>query len=288
MAYQRIFKQIQDFLIPDKVYISWKYKKKLGKSVNWKDPQTFTEKLQWIKLNYRPTILTECADKYRARDFVSKRIGAQVLKNLYGIYTDVNQIDLNTLPNSFVLKTTHGSGGHVVCKDKSTLDWNQATMRLKRSLHRNQYDYCREWCYKHIKPQIICEEYLCDEGKPLYDFNFLCFNGIPRFVEVIEDKLGSPHANMFDLDLNLLERKYKTPSFPRPVERPANFSQMLEYATILSKGFPFVRIDFNYIKDTIYFGEMTFYPLSGVVKFDPESFDQFLGSFLNLPAPLQK
>lgn len=280
----RLFlKHLSAVVIPDNLYISWVYKKKMGTPMHWDNPQTFTEKIQWLKLHWRHQILTQCADKFTVRDFVKERIGEETLKTLYGVYTNVDQIDLNALPKSFILKTTHGSGGHIVCQNKDDLDWEKAKAKLKAQFYKNQYFFCREWCYKQIYPRILCEEFLFDEGYSFYDINFFCFHGTPRFVEICADNQRAPRIGMYDLDLNPLERRYSKPRLEEPVERPLHFEKMVEYAAALSQGFPFVRVDFNYLNGRICFGEMTFYPLSGVVKFNPESFNQFLGSFLELP-----
>jgi len=136
---------------------------------------------------------------------------------------------------------------------------------------------------KNADPRIICEEHLTKDGETLYEYGFYCYDGSPCLVEINEYKAGLQRVNMFDLELNLLENKYGSPPLQEPVARTAQYKRMLEYAAVLTKGFHFVRGDLLYVNDRIYFGEMTFYPLAGICKLDPESFDYFLGSFSQIP-----
>ena len=181
------------------------------------------------------------------------------------------------------MKVNHGSGQNIVCPDKSNLDWQQTAKLLNRHLKRNLYYLSREWAYKNITPRILCEEYVRADGQPNYDYNFYCFNGMPRFMEVTKDKLGSPRVGMFDLEGNLLERRYNTPPLIPPYIKPRQLDKMIEIAALLSQGFPFVRVDLLLVQHKIYFGEMTFYPLNGLINFRAPRFDEFLGSFLQLP-----
>jgi hypothetical protein len=255
----------------------------MGKRLDWRNPQAFTEKIQWLKLNWRYDIITQCADKYEVRSFVEERIGPQLLKRLYGVYDKPEDIDINKLPDAFALKVNHGCGQNIFCARKSELDWNQSVRRLKKYLKGNLYHTFREWSYKNIVPRILCEEHLAKDGETLHEYGFYCYDGVPRQIEINEYKDGSHRVNIFDLDLNLLENKYGSPPLPEPVTKTPQHEKMLEYATILSKGFPFVRVDLIYIHNRVYFGEMTFYPVAGIFKLDPPSFDSYLGSFLQLP-----
>jgi hypothetical protein len=246
-------------------------------------PQAFSEKIQWLKLNWRHDILTQCADKYEVRKFVTNRIGPELLKELYGVYEKTEDIDINQLPDAFVLKVNHGCRQNIFCPKKSELDWYQSAKLLNEYLKDNLYYTYREWAYKNIVPRIICEEYLTMDGEALYEYSFYCYDGVPRLVEIYEDNAGCTRGNMYDLNLKLLENKYKNPPLHEPITRPPQFDRMLEYAAKLSADFPFVRVDLLDVKNRIYFGEMTFYPLGGMAKIRPESFDYFLGSYLQLP-----
>jgi len=272
-----------DRYIPDERYLARKYKEKMGRRLNLQNPLAFTEKIQWLKLNWRYDILTRCSDKYEVRKFVEERVGPELLKKLYGVYDRVKDIDINRLPDAFVLKVNHGCKQNIFCTDRSELDWNHSVNLLKKYLKKNRYYYRREWAYKNIVPRILCEEHLTKNGETFYEYNFYCYDGVPRLVEILEDKGGCRRINMFDLDLKLLENRYKYPPLCGPVEKPAQFNRMLEYVSELSRGFPFVRTDLFRVNNKVYFGEMTFYPLSGLSKIQPESFDFFLGSFLNVP-----
>jgi hypothetical protein len=246
-------------------------------------PRTFTEKIQWLKLNWRKDILTKCADKYEVRKFVEERIGPEILKELYGVYEKPEDIDINKLPDAFALKVNNGCKQNIFCKKKSELDWDKNRVLLKKYFEENHYSYYREWAYKKIVPRIICEEYLAKDDEILYEYSFFCCDGVVRFIEINEYQGKSHQVNMFDVDLNLLENQYGVPPLPQPLTKPPQFEKMLEYAAILSKGFPFVRVDLLYVNNRIYFGEMTFYPWAGLCKFNPDSFDDYLGSFLRLP-----
>ena len=248
------------------------------------NPQAFTEKIQWLKLNWRYDILTRCSDKYEVRKFVEERAGPEILKELYGVYDRVEDIDISRLPDAFVLKVNHGCKQNIFCTDKSGFDWNRSVNLLKQYLKTNHYYSYREWGYKNIVPRIVCEEHLTKNGETLYEYNFYCYGGVPRLVEILEDKAGCRRVNMFDLALKLLENKYKTPPLLAPILKPVQFEKMLEYVSKLSQGFPFVRVDLFCVNNRVYFGEMTFYPLAGLARIRPESFDFFLGSYLQLPA----
>jgi len=272
-----------DRFLSDRNYLLLMYRKKIGRRLKLHDPQSFTEKIQWLKLHWRKDSLTQCADKYKARAFVEERVGPELLKELYGVYEKPEDIDLNRLPDAFVLKVNHGTKQNIFCKKKSEIDWNHSVRLLKKFLKKNHYLTHREWAYKNIVPRIICEEYLAKNGEPLYEYGFYCYDGFPRQVEINEYHAEGHRVNMFDTGLNLLENKYSFPPLRQPVIKPPQFDRMLEYSTILSKGFPFVRVDLFCVTSRIYFGEMTFYPLGGMAKLSPESFDYFLGSYLQLP-----
>ncbi len=271
--------------IPDQQYLLLRYRRNMGRPLNLDNPQAFTEKIQWLKLNWRCDILTQCADKYESRRFVKDRIGPEILKELYGVYEKPGDIDVHQLPDAFVLKVNHGSKQNIFCKNKSELDWNHSVRLLRQYLKANYYYPYREWAYKNIAPRIICEEHLSKDGEILQEYGFYCYGGVPRLVEINEYEAQYHRVNMFDLDLNLLENKYSSPPLTAPAARTPQFNRMLEYTTILSQEFPFVRVDLLYVSGRIYFGELTFYPLAGLCKLAPDSFDYFLGSFLKLPHP---
>jgi len=270
--------------VSDETFVLWQYERTLHQELNLKHPRTFNEKVQWLKLYWRNPLMTRCADKYAVRDFVAARVGPEILKRLHGVYRRPEEIDLAALPDRFMLKVNHGSDQNIPCRNKAELDWAATAQQLRKFLRQRHYHNGREWSYKDIPPRILCEEYLL--ANPLMDYNFFCFDGVPRVVEVISDRLGSPHASMFDLDWNRLERQYTlVPPLDPSAGKPPDFHRMVEYAAKLAKGFPFARVDFLHDGRRIYFGEITFYPRNGMNHFVPRSFDDFLGTMLELPKP---
>jgi hypothetical protein len=270
--------------IPDRIYLPLVYRKRVGRRLDLRNPRSFTEKIQWLKMNWRNNLLTQCADKYEVRKFVEDRVGSDILKALYGVYDKPEEIDISKLPDAFVLKVNRGCNQNIFCKNKSDMDWTETFRLLKRYLKEELYPLFREWAYKNIIPRIICEEYLSPHDGPLNEYGFYCYHGVPRQVEINEYLPKSHCVNMFDVDLNLLENKYGSAPLQKQVTRIPQYEKMLDYATNLSRGFPFVRVDLLYFNERIYFGEMTFYPLAGMCRLDPESFDDFLGSHLEIPA----
>ena len=267
----------------DKRYLLLIYKRKYGRRLNLKNPQAFTEKIQWLKLNWRYDILTKCADKYEARKFVEERGCPELLKELYGVYEKPEDIDINILPDAFVLKVNHGCKQNIFCKKKSELDWKKSLHSLNQYFKSNYYYPHREWAYKNIVPRVICEEHLTKNDETLYEYGFYCYDGTPRLVEINEYNVGLQRVNMFDINLNLLDYEYAVPPLPSPLTKSPQFDKMIEYSKVLSRGFPFVRVDLINVNNRILFGEMTFYPLAGLATISPESFDSYLGSFLQIP-----
>jgi len=273
-------------IIPDDIFLKLKYKLSMGKKINLDNPQTFNEKLQWLKLYDRNPLYTKLVDKYEVRKYIAQTIGEEYLIPLIGVWDRFEDIDFSQLPNQFVLKCTHDSGGIVICTDKSRIDINAAKKKINKCLKRNYYYYCREWPYKNIKPRIICEKYMADEsGTELKDYKLMCFNGKVKCSFVCLNRYSSTGLNVDFYDMNWkpmpFERHY--PSSGTEISKPKNFDKMVEFAEILSKNIPFVRVDFYETNEKLYFGELTFYPGSGFEEFTPESYDYLLGSWLELP-----
>src|SRR5699024_3384766 len=171
--------------LSDERLIRYRFRKKMGREVELENPVKFNDKLQWLKLNWYDPLATKCADKYEVRNFVKERIGEEYLNEIYAVYESVDEIDIDTLPDSFVLKATHGSGDNVICKDKNEINWNKALKKMKKSLKKNLFWTTREWVYKDIKPRIICEKYIEQkENTELRDYRFFRFNGEPKFISV--------------------------------------------------------------------------------------------------------
>jgi hypothetical protein len=259
----------------------------MGKKLNLDNPQTYNEKLQWLKLNYRKPIMTTMVDKYEVKKYIADLIGEEYIIPTLGVWDRVEDIDWDSLPNQFVLKCTHDSGGLVVCKDKSKLDKNKAQMRLATSLKRNYYYQNREWPYKDVKPRIIAEQYMEDEsGYELKDFKWFCFDGEVKALFIATDRGVEGEETKFDFfdsEFNHLPFTNGHPNADREIKKPLSFYEMKVLASKLSKGFPHLRVDFYDINGKIYFGELTFYHWSGLTPFDPEDWDYTFGRWIKLP-----
>lgn len=273
------------FRLKDITFLKYKYYTKTGNRLNVLEPQTFNEKLQWLKLYDRKEKYTEMVDKYAVKEYVANIIGEEYIIPTLGIYNNFDEIDLEKLPNKFVIKCTHDSGGLIVCKNKKELDIKRARKKINKSLKTNYY-YCgREWPYKNVKPRIIVEKYMEDKKtKELRDYKFFCFNGIPKLMFIATDR-GKKETkfNYYDLKFNKLEIKQHYPNDDRVIFKPQNFDKMIELSKKLSKGIPHVRVDWYEINGKMYFGELTFYHFSGFEPFKPEEWDYRLGEWLQLP-----
>ncbi|KGQ57212.1 glycosyl transferase [Gallibacterium anatis str. Avicor] len=276
-------------IISDKLYLRLMYKLATGNGLNLENPQRFNEKLQWLKLNDRRDIYTTMCDKYRVRDYIKKIIGEEYLIPLLGVWEKVEDIDFKSLPNQFVLKCNHDSGSVLICKDKSSFDIEKAKKKLSSRLKRNGYWFGREWSYKNIKPCIIAEKYMFNEGESdLIDYKFYCFDGVPTFCQVICDRSVSETIDFFDL--NWIHQTFSgihignTPfnNSNKIISKPINLDKMIKFSKLLSEGKPFSRIDFYDIKGKLYFGEITLYPAAGFGKFEPDEWDYKLGAMIKL------
>lgn len=274
-------------LIPDKAYLKLQYKLNFGKKLNLKSPETFNEKLQWLKLYDRKSEYVQLVDKYRVREYIANKIGKEYLIPLIGVWDKFEDIDFAKLPNQFVLKCNHDSGSVIICKDKNTFNFEKAKVKLSRGLKRNLYYFGREWCYKDVPPRIIAEEYLVDDsGDELKDYKIFCFNGEPRIILVCADRFssGGLRENFYDTNWNLLNlQRPKHPNTEYSVSKPESLDIMLSLARTLSQNIPFVRVDFYEVDGKVYFGEMTFFPASGFGLFTPEEWDYKLGEWIKLP-----
>lgn len=274
------------YLLPDKIYLSVLFWLRLGRWINWKNPQTYNEKLQWLKLHNKKAEYARMVDKYEAKQYVAELIGEEYIIPTLDIYNSVDEIDFDALPNQFVMKCTHDSGGIVICNDKHSLDRDAAKKRMAQGLKKNYYYYNREWPYKYVKPRIIVEQYMVDEsGYELKDYKFFCFDGEPKALFIATDrgrKDEETKFDFFDMDFNHLPIMNGHPNSSRPIACPAGFEKMKELAAKLSQGQPHLRVDFYDINGRIYFGELTFYHWSGLTPFNPEEWDYTFGSWINL------
>lgn len=272
--------------LPDKPYLKLLFWAYTDKKLDLKNPKTFNEKLQWLKLYDRKPEYTQMVDKYEAKRYVAERIGEEYIVPTFGVWDKFEDIDFDSLPDQFVLKTTHDCGGLVICRDKSKLDKEMAKNKIDRSLRRNYYYHSREWPYKNVKPRIIAEKYLENTRKTdsnLDVYKIFCFDGEPTMIQVIQnDKTKDESIDYFDVDWNVLNLRQNFPNSEVPLRRPNQLTKMLDLAGTLSQGHPFLRVDLYEVENQIYFSELTFYSDAGVANFDPPEWDRILGEKLSL------
>lgn len=272
--------------LPDKIHIKLQFYNNIGYKLNLKNPQTFNEKLQWLKLYDRKKEYIKMVDKYEVKEYVSKIIGEEYIIPTIGIYDNFDEINIDQLPNQFVMKCTHDSGSTIVCKDKIKFNIKAAREKINKSLMTNYYRNWREWQYKNIKPRIIIEKYMEDSvTKELRDYKFFCFNGKVKVFKIDFDRFINHKANYYNRNKKLLRfgEIICPPDFNKKLKMPHNIDKMIEFAEKLSKDIPFIRVDFYEMNKKIYFGELTFFPAAGIGKFKPEEWDYKLGKYLVLP-----
>lgn len=297
--------------LDDERYLMKAFKAAMGKHLNLENPETFNEKLQWLKLYDRRPEYTMFVDKYRVRDYIASELGREYLIPLLGVWNRAEDIDFDTLPNRFVLKCNHNSGlGMYICEDKSKLsdkDIKRIKRNLNKGLRQNYYLTGREWPYKDVPRKIIAEQYMevktiessgndsvvptstlsATNRNGLPDYKVHVFNGKARFILVCSQRFSATGVREDFFDLNWNHLGVKRPAIPLsevPIPKPTSFDKMIEFAERLASGIPFVRIDFYDIDGTLKFGEMTFFPASGMEAFEPESFDITFGQWLSLPS----
>lgn len=272
--------------ISDEQFLKKQWKTFFNTELNLKNPQSFNEKLQWLKIYDRNPQYTQMVDKYEAKKYVSNIIGEEYIIPTLGIYNSFEEIDFNKLPNQFVIKCTHDSGGLVIIKDKKNMDIKEVEKKINKCLKRNYYYGSREWVYKNVKPRIIIEKYMEDNNSIMRDYKFFCFNGEPKLMYLSEGLENHETARMsfYDMDFNLIDCKRKDyKQLDYTPKKPKTFEQMKEFASILSKDIPHVRVDWYEINGKLYFGELTFFTCSGFIPFEPEEWDYKLGEMLKLP-----
>lgn len=281
-----ILRRISFLFKNDKLYLKLLYLFELHQWPNLDKPKTFNEKLQWLKLHNRQPEYTMMVDKYAVKEYVAKIIGKEHIIPTLGVWDNFKDIDFDKLPNQFVLKTTHGGGGMavVICKDKNNFDYNRAKKILEKSLHSDIYRNFREWPYKDVPKRIIAEKYMAaDNNHGLTDYKVHNFNGVSKLILVCQERYGNaPMIETFYTEkwekLDLARSGHPNPN----IEKPEKLKELLELSQKLSKDIPFSRTDFYIIQNNIYFGEITFYPASGLSPFYPQEFDRILGDWLDI------
>lgn len=278
-----LLRHISPIIHNDETFIKWEYFFGMRKFPDLKNPQTYNEKMQWMKLHDRNPEYIRMVDKAEAKSYVQEVLGTDkyIIPTL-GVWDTFDEIDFNSLPMQFVLKTTHDSGGVVVVKDKECLNYDIAKRKLTKSLKHNYFLEHREWPYKGVKPRIIAEKYMVDEsGMELKDYKFFCFEGEPQFLFVATDRPHDTRFDFFDIDFNHLPFEQGHPWATKKIEQPKNFEEMLDVARRLSNGLSQVRVDLYNINGKIYFGELTFFHFSGNVPFVPDIWDKKIGKLWN-------
>ena len=281
-----VFEKIALARFTDEARIKTLYKKRFGREIDLKNPKTYTEKLQWLKLFYRNEKMPICTDKYEVHDYLTDLGHENLLNQVLGVYSNADEIDFDSLPDRFVAKTTHGCGQNLICKNKSELDWEKWKRIMNSWLKLNVFASGREWNYKDISPRIIIEQLI--DYDPLIDYKFMCFNGEPKFLQINNDYEGVHYVDFYDIEWNKVDFTYERFTKSKHiVPMPPQFYEMKELAKELSAPFPYVRVDFYNPPDKIIFGELTFFPGSGLLPLVPvkNNFDELLGSCLNLPKP---
>lgn len=270
--------------MPDELYLKIQFKLALHRRLNLDNPQSFNEKIQWLKLHDRKPEYTMMVDKFAVRNYIAQTIGEQYSIPLVGgPWQSFDEINFDKLPEKFVLKCNHDSGGLIICKNKSNLDINSARKKINKSMKRNFYWANREWPYKNVKPCIIAEKYMVDEsGYELKDYKFFCFDGEPKVMFIATDRNVATKFDFFDMDFNHLPFTNGHPCADVTPSKPQCFEEMKRLSRVLSKGIKQVRVDFYEINGNVYFGELTFSHWSGMVPFEPEEWDYKLGDLIKL------
>ena len=269
--------------VNDEKYIKILYRCRTGKKLSLKNPRTFNEKLQWLKLYDRNERYTKLVDKISAKTVVGDIIGHEHIVPLLGEWKSADDIPFDALPRQFVLKCNHDQGSVILVHDKNTLNKEQVIMFLNHKLKKSPYPGSREYAYKDIKPRVFAEQYL---GGSIIDYKFYCFNGVPKFLYCGQG-LTADHSlkiDFFDMNWELMPF-YRT-DYERLgiIPKPAHLEEMINIATVLSNGVPFVRIDLFEVDDRVFFSEFTLCPAAGFMPFVPEEYDLIVGDWLSLPS----
>lgn len=274
--------------VPDALMLRIEYRLFLKRYLNLKNPKRFTEKLQVYKLKYRNPVLGKCVDKYKVREYVAEKGLSDIMPTLYGVYRNGSEIDFDSLPNQFVIKTNNGGDGDnvILCFDKNKADLEAYRSKMDEGIKLKRINPGKEWAYDRIEtPCIIAEELLVDRNHPergINDYKFFCFDGEPYVISLDSNRFIDHKRNFYDMKWNMLAVNTDKQMSKSKEPEPAHFERMKDIARKLSKGFPFVRVDLYNVNGKIYFSELTFYPWSGFMPCDPDSFDFELGNKFNM------
>ncbi|MCI9142670.1 MAG: glycosyl transferase [Lachnospiraceae bacterium] len=270
----------------DEGFLKLSYHIYLNRKLDLNNPQTFNEKLQWLKIHDRNPLYIQYVDKYEVRKYIASRFGCDLLIPVYGVWDTADDIDFQALPEQYVLKCTHDSGSICICDNKKTFDIDAAKRKLNNRLRHNLFYWGREWPYKGVKPRIIAEKYMVDTAgrKELTDFKLMCFNGKVRCSFTVTDRFSEDglKVTFFDREWNRMPFERHYPADKKDIPKPASYDRMVVIAEEISTGHPFMRIDFYEINEQVFFGEITLYPGNGMEEFIPEEWDLKLGEWIQL------
>ena len=272
--------------IPDRLMLKMQYRIKFGRKLDLKSPKRFTEKIQWYKLYYKNDIMPNCSDKYLVREYIKSKGLKHILNELYCVYERPEDIKLDQLPEKFVMKLSNGSGTNLLCRDKSKLVESDVIKEFKRFNFKVKANLGREWPYMKVKPRIVVERLLEDKthiNDAVNDYKIFCYDGKPEYVICISDRY-TDHCNhlVYDTEWNKVRVASEGARIDEDAPKPENLDEMLKIASKLSEDFPFARIDLYSVEKKVYFGEITFYPWSGYMEFEPDEFDFVLGEKFKL------
>lgn len=274
--------------VPDRPMLKLQYRIKSGRKLNLKNPERYTEKLQWYKLYYRDPVMQQCADKYKVRQYVKSKGLGHILNELYAVFDAPEKISFDGLPDEFILKLSNGSSTNLSVDHKKDFDLQQVKQKFKDFASQSGASAGREWVYQtDSKPVIIAEKYLRDPANTngaLRDYKFLCFNGKPAYIICVDGRYTDHYCHVvYDTEWVKQDVVIGESSNAANYEKPETFEEMMDIARILSADFPAARIDLYSIEGRIYFGEITFFPWSGYMEFTPDDFDLELGKRFTLP-----
>lgn len=284
----KVCRRLRPWFPSEALYLKVRFRLEMGYSLNLKHPKTFSEKIQWLKLYNRRPEYTMMVDKYAVKNYVAQKIGAEYLIPTLGVWDTPDDIEWDILPHRFVLKTTHGGGnyGVVICKDKSKLDKQQIITKLRESLRQDISYYSCEWPYKNVPRRILAEEFVDPSPEPdLLEYKLFCFNGKVRFLKVNIGRSLGLHINFYNLGFELLPfgEAWYPPNPEAEIKKPENFDLMISLAERFAAGIPLLRVDLYNVNGKIYFGELTFFPASGLENYEPVEWDRKIGDMLELP-----
>jgi len=273
--------------LPQKMYVKYMYEYFTKRKLNLENPIEFNEKIQWYKVFYHRDLLTNLVDKHNVRDYVIEKIGKEYLNEQYAVYNKASEFNLDELPNEFIVKATHGCSYNLIIKDKSKINKKKVKLLFFKWLQTSQYYRTgKEWAYKNIKPRLIVEKLLEQEGQcSLLDYKFYCFNGEVKFSSIHLERAENHKKCFYDREFNQLPfyNCSKKQTFCKKIEKPSTYKEMIRLSEKLADTLPFVRVDFYSIKGKIVFGEMTFYPGDGRNQFKPEKYNKIIGDYFVLP-----